>query len=213
MVNLGRKLADGLYGKLEFDFSCNRGHAFGEHYLHGVLNEILASHIAPNETSLEPSFAAPALQKPNSPGRKRELDFALVDREDNSSFVHIEAKWAGSSHCKPNTILNDLGRLVVMKNSNPGSTNLFVLAGGKDRVDHLLNSGLLAPQGAKRQRLLAYPFDSRVRTFNFDRNLRPTVKAELSSRLPFLPSGVHSTLYKPSHDNVPNWRVLVWRVQ
>ena len=35
--NYALKIAEGVTAKLNFDFSCNRGHSFGEYYIHGVV--------------------------------------------------------------------------------------------------------------------------------------------------------------------------------
>ena len=80
--SLPRKLSSGIYDRLEFDFACNRGHGFGEAYLHGLLVELLMSNVNPREEHiLLPSFAVPALQREAvGPGRKREVDFETPRR-------------------------------------------------------------------------------------------------------------------------------------
>ena len=213
MANIGKKIADGLYGKMEFEFACNRGHAFGEYFMHGVINEILASSIDPHMVNLCPGFPEPALQTPAKGGRKRELDFALVDVATKQPITFVEAKWAGSSHCNEETILKDVSRLAVVHKAYPSSTSLFVLAGGKDAVEKVLGSGILGPQDKPETRLLTYPYHSYGRSFSIQRFATASQTEKLRNDLPCVPQKINTFLYKPSHAAPPNWRVLVWRIR
>lgn len=99
--DMGRKLAEGITARLEFDFVCERGHSFGEYYLHGVMNEIISANIDPAASVPHASYAHPALARAGkpSPGRKREVDFFVQPRVSGGPTACVEAKWAGSSHC------------------------------------------------------------------------------------------------------------------
>lgn len=129
-ASLARRLSDGLYGRIEFDFSCNRGHGFGEAHLHGVIMEILASNVDPRLRTIQPSFPVEAIQRPQGAGegkggRKREVDFAVLTRAQvpNAPVMEhcIEAKWAGSSHANPDNVLIDLTRLALISQEHPES--------------------------------------------------------------------------------------------
>jgi hypothetical protein len=161
-------LSSGIYGRLEFDFACNRGHGFGEAYLHGVLIDILAGNVNPRDEHILPSHALSILQKAGTPrGRKREVDFVVASRSDEGDVrTCIEAKWAGSSHASVENILNDLARLALVSEEHPSALCLFVLAGGKSAVHKVLNKGILAPHGAKKpKRLLRSPYDGRPNSY------------------------------------------------
>lgn len=211
MGSIPQKLAAGIYGRLEFDYACNRAHAFSEYHLHGVINEILASNIDPAQTQIRAGFAAPALQT-TGPGRKREVDFALIARAPNTATHFIEAKWAGSSHCTEKNVLLDVSRLALLSAANPASLCLFVLAGGKTNVEKLLSSGILAPHGRSGARLLAFPYTGARRTYRVGSRLMFANRRHLEERLPRLPQGVTTLLFKPSHDVTPDWKSFVWRV-
>lgn len=155
--NLGKKIVDGTYGRLEFDFATHRGKSFNEHHLHGVLNEVLTSNVDLQGASVEPNYAAPALQRSETKsGDKKKLDFAVIEQLDedwrelavvrsNNILCAIEAKWAKSAYCTDTSILNDLCRLSLVATANPGSICYFVLAGPKRDLIRLFRSPLLSP--------------------------------------------------------------------
>ena len=219
--SLPRKLSSGIYGRLEFDFACNRGHGFGEAYLHGVLVELLASNIDSRAENLLPSHALPAIQRSEAgAGRKREVDFAVTSRGDDPVLrTCIEAKWAGSSHATESNVLIDLARLALISQANPDALCVFVLAGGKSAVQKLLNKGILALNDWRRPvRLLRYPYDGRPNNYYLNNitggqsALPRSMRRKVSSSLPRFPDLVRTYLYKPAHDNPPDWSVQVWRV-
>ena len=75
MANIGKKIADGLYGKMEFEFACNRGHAFGEYFMHGVINEILAANTGkPLETICADT------ERDNFMSAEEAKEYGLVDK-------------------------------------------------------------------------------------------------------------------------------------
>lgn len=227
---LARKISDGIHGKLEFDFANERGHSFGEHYLHGALNEILASNIDHRRWTLEPNFAAPALQGPDiTSGRKRELDFAITSKasgeqrtkagpEARKTRVAIEAKWSASSHCREESILSDLCRLSLIASSETPAACLFVLAGPKSSVRNLLQKGLFSAHGTKAQRLLhAPPRDSAshfsLTTTGGQRGLLNSSKlTRLSEKVPSVPPTISTRPTTPGQKDTPNWSVFTWHV-
>jgi len=220
---MARKFGSGIYGRLEFDFACNRGHGFGEAYLHGVLIELLASNVNPRSENILPSHAVSVLQRePGGPGRKREVDFAVAARDDDQELLLcVEAKWAGSSHANAENVLYDVARLALVHQTHPTVSCLFVLAGGKDAVKKLLNSGVLAPHGRGRRghQLLRYPHSPHPRRYNLTNGsghttaLPTNLQTKLAKKVPTVPTRATSFLYKPTHDDPPDWRVYVWRIE
>ncbi|MGP9539147.1 hypothetical protein ACT3SP_14125 [Brachybacterium sp. AOP43-C2-M15] len=227
---LSKKLSDGLHGKLEFDFANERGHSFGEHYMHGALNEILASNIDHHKWALEPNYAAPELQGDGAnAGRKRELDFAVttkvagehrssINYTDREIAIAIEAKWAASTHCNDENILSDLCRLSLIAAGERPVACLFVLAGPKSSVKNILRQGLLGPRGAKNQRLLhAPPRDSAshfsLTTTGGQHGLLNAKQVErLANKLPSMPPKVSTRPSMPGQLDTPNWSVFAWNV-
>lgn len=227
---LARKLSDGIHGKLEFDFANERGHSFGEHYLHGTLNEILASNIDHHRWTLEPNYAAPALQDPNiTSGRKRELDFAITSKafgEDRTKAgleareirVAIEAKWSTSSHCREENILSDLCRLSLVASSETPTACYFVLAGPKSSVRNLLQKGLFSTHGAKGQRLLHAPPRDSASHFSLTTTggqhglLNSSKLTRLSEKVPSVPPKISTRPATSGQKDTPNWSVFTWHV-
>lgn len=213
MATFPSKLSAGVYGRLEFDFACNRGHNFGESHLQGVLNEIAASNFDSRKSKVESGYAAPALQIKGRKGRNREVDLAILDRDSGSITYALEAKWANSTHCKDKTILKDLCRLAAIHKADPTIVCLFVLAGGKDAVQKVLKQGMLAPHGPRQTRLLSYPYFSYPRKFQLSRANLSQHRDDIEKILPWVPARISSLLHKPSHEDTPNWTVLVWRIR
>ncbi|GAB3305754.1 hypothetical protein [Pseudoclavibacter terrae] len=216
---LPRKLCAGCYGGLELGFACGRGHSFDEAWLHGLIAEIVGSNRDTRTTDLRKGFAVDALQKlGRGKGRKREVDFALIESATGAMTHCIEAKWAGSGHCTPKTILRDIARLAVISAAHPASLCLFVLAGGKSAVGDLFQKAPLASPANRKHGLLHYPYDGGRSMFplrvdgNNGSSLTMAQRKELVEYLPTLPRAVQTTLYAPSHVSTPNWQVHVWRV-
>lgn len=219
-TEIARKLGAGIYGRLEFDFACNRGHAFSEMHMHGTMVEVLAANISARETSIEPSCAVACLQSSGAAGRKREVDFALVDRSTGSLQLCIESKWSNSSHATQETILRDLARLALIHQESPKTACLFVLAGPGWSVESLMNKSLFQPSTDKKpQQLLKYPYGSGgdntcslINTGTSNALLSSNQQVALRRHLPSLPAKIRTRLYKPSHAEPPKWQVHVWRV-
>jgi len=188
-----------------------------------VLMEIMASNMDPTTRNLQPSHPIDAIQGPKSGGRKREVDFAVLTRAappQTPSLLHcIEAKWAGSSHCKPVNVLTDLTRLALISQEHPEATCLFLLAGGKDSVAKLLEKQLSGLSRESNQSPLPSAYTGGIHRFNFknaaggiDRALNQKRLEFLSEEFERVPIQLRTMMYKPGHDTPPNWRVHVWRV-
>jgi hypothetical protein len=217
--SLPRRLAAGCYGALELDFACGRGHAFTESWLHQIIAKIIGSAIDPATKNLAPSYPAAAIQKAGRiSGRKRELDFAITDRVSGAIDFCIEAKWAESRYCTPESILDDVARLAVMHKENTDTVCLLVLAGGKRKVSKLFTKGPLLPPAHLKHGVLAHPYDSGRSTFPVRNNghtnsaLSPKLTAKLVEYLPDVPRAIQTIMYAPSHITTPNWSVIVWRI-
>jgi hypothetical protein len=217
--SLPRRLTAGCYGALEFDFACGRGHAFNESWLHQIIAKIIGSWIDPARKNLAPAHPAAPIQKAGRQrGRKRELDFAVTDLATGAVDFCIEAKWAESKYCTPESILEDVARLAVMHKSNPDTVCLFILAGGKRKVSKLFTKAPLLPPQHRKHGVLAHPYDSGQSTFPLrsDAHTNSALSRKLTTHLvdylPNLPRAVRTLMYAPSHVTTPNWSVMVWRI-
>lgn len=221
--DMGRKLAEGITARLEFDFVCERGHSFGEYYLHGVMNEIISANIDPGVDVPHASYAHPALARAGAPapGRKREVDFFIQPRVNGGPTACIEAKWAGSSHCTWEKVLLDLCRLTLVKNADPATECYFVLAGLSRDVNAVVavlmrKMPLMKKPRRGMIRILQVPADnqhSRQRSYPLrDWANRSVIPKAVQAALPTSPVKIRSTLLMAPGMNTPRIQTIVWRI-
>lgn len=216
---LARRLADGIPARLEFDYICQRAHFFGEHYLHGIINEVVSANISPEHHVPRAGYPHPALRSTRGgAGRKPEVDLFVEPRTATGGpTTCIEAKWAGSSHCSPREVLVDLCRLTLVKEHSPTTICLFVLAGGNDDIARLFSKTLMMP-GDRHGRMLQAPSAKRVKVpkprlyVPADRIPQGSSTRGALRRLPAIPSSISTTLVVPGVINTPRWRTLIWEV-
>lgn len=210
-------MADGILARLEYDFICNRGGLFGEAHMHGIINEIVRANSDPTRSALRSGFAHPALRNNNEKrGRHREVDFYLEPLVDSGSGLCIEAKWAGSSHCKPENVLIDLCRLTVIASGSPSTDCIFVLAGSATQVDRLFATrSLLSPSGPESRRLLQVPSKKhhRPRTYPLSVDAKPlkAITPNVTVSVPAVPTAIRTQLFSPTFLS-SKWQALAWRV-
>jgi len=178
---LPRILAEGVYHKIQYDFSCNRGDAFGEIYLYSIITELLTSKLDMTQVQLSLGYAADAIQA-HTNTRRKELDFAVTDRGTKDIRVCGELKWAGSSHCRPKNILIDLVRLQRVANDAPDSICIFLLAGPKSEIASLFKRGLL---GYEFNNLLTKPLEKHLeeQSSKIQKTFRLTGNSERQSEI------------------------------
>lgn len=238
-TKFGRKLTDGLTARLEFDFTCNRGHSFGEYYLHGVINEIVSANIDPRMQKINANYRHDAIAHPEKlSGRPREIDFFvsnLTESEECECVCSVkggcncpcsntneydricaEVKWAGSSYAKPETVLRDVIRLALVKKSDPAVECLFVLAGGNRDVSNLLRAlpiGAAKKNGAKLLQTPRAGRASRKRAFPLSVKGKPVSEVEkMKDTLPPMPEKLFTKLVTPAAAEAKRWQALVWKI-
>lgn len=226
-LKLPVRIAAGTRGKLDFDFACGRGHSFGEYHVHGVVNEILCSSLDPIQHRVQSGFAHPALQTPKSTGRRREVDFAVELLASRTRGLYAEVKWAGSSHCNQENVLSDLCRLQIIKNAEPETECLFVLAGHTDKIDHLFSTGILVQgttcllhRNGNHAALGERGVKRRTKNFSLTKNTDhshqlATMVTNISGRLPVVPENVYTHLVHSARSVAAAGRfeTLVWSVE
>lgn len=212
-----RRLSDGLTARLEFDFACNRGHAFSEHYVHGVVNEIISATIDPRQHRLDAGYAHPALGRdPSGLGRKKEIDFHVGMRATGDPLLCVEVKWADSSHANPKQCLSDVLRLSAVKFADPSAECLFVLAGSNTGVAHRLSASPIAAPDERGRRLLEFPRENqtpRMRSYPLRVNGSPLphIAAQVN-QMPSAPDSIRTFLVPPASFASKRFQALVWRV-
>lgn len=174
LKKLSSTLQNAVSNKLNFDYACQRGHSFNEYHLHSIINEIISSNIDPTNSIIKINYAPTELNLNRKNGRKKGVDFAILNREHNNSCFYIEAKWTGSSYCNVKSMLNDLVRLQLIKNNNDDAECIFLLAGPKTSTTNLFNKKIFT-QGSNS--LLISPFpkelsksENRVKRFLLENN-------------------------------------------
>lgn len=137
----GRRLAGAVECWLQKEFLCFKGGLFGEAYLASIVGEVLTSLLLESTHFVIAGYAHDALKtqgEKKQGGRNREVDFVLQRLHDKRVVLAVECKWAGSSHCKPSEIFNDLLRLEVLSASGIDEC-YFLLAGPKDKMKTVMS--------------------------------------------------------------------------
>jgi len=142
-MTVGRRLSEAIGSWLHLEFCCYRAGLFSESSLKSAVGQVLSSFpIVAKGARVHADFAHMALNPISKPGRKREVDFALVltaaGLPKTNAQVLVEAKWANSSHCTAESIFNDFLRLAILKAADPGASCIFVLAGTHKSVAKIL---------------------------------------------------------------------------
>lgn len=145
-----RRFAEALGSWMHFEACCFRAGLFSESSLKSAIGSVASSLRADHKAArVHADYPLAAIQRmpgavrKGGAGRKRNVDFALIydDKRQPVSEPHvlIEAKWAGSSHCKTSSIMGDFIRLSLMKRAHPGTICMFILAGHSKDIDKVLS--------------------------------------------------------------------------
>lgn len=133
VAELRRRIAEGLCAWLAFEFRCDRGYLFSEHYLAHPLGQLLRSYGA----SVRAEFAHPTIIRDGLRGRPYALDF-VVEKEGNANLA-AETKWIGDGGCTPAELVWDAFRLEAFCRSTK-ATGLLILAGLTNKMKTMVNS-------------------------------------------------------------------------
>lgn len=136
MVELSRRLAEGLGSWLQFETNCNRSGLFSERYLAFAVGQLLgAVHGSGVLGEHEHSVLAGHMK---GPGKRPRLDFVAVD-DAKKVIVAIETKWIGRTKVPVTEMIWDLIRLELMAHHH-GADAFFILAGKRRDLDTLFES-------------------------------------------------------------------------
>lgn len=144
-MHIARRLSEAIGSWLHMEFCCYRAGLLSENSLKAAVGQVLSSFpIQVKGARVHADFPHELLNPSAQPGRKRELDFALVlagkGIPKRNAQIAVEAKWAGSSYCTPSKIFQDFLRLSEIKRGEPATVCIFVLAGSHREVFKLLSA-------------------------------------------------------------------------
>lgn len=127
-------MAEAVGSWLHLEFCCYRAGLLSEGALKAAVGQVLSSFpISAKGTRVYADFPHEALNPVKRPGRKKEVDFALIlagnGLPKKKAEVLVEAKWSNSSHCTPENVFTDFLRLAALKRVDPDARCLFLLAG------------------------------------------------------------------------------------
>lgn len=133
-MTIGRRVAEAVGSWLHLEFCCYRAGLLSEGALKAAVGQVLSSFpISTKGARVYADFPHDALNPVKRPGRKKEVDFALIlagkGLPKRNAEVLVEAKWSNSSHCTPENVFSDFLRLAALKRADPGAKCLFLLAG------------------------------------------------------------------------------------
>lgn len=143
-LSIARRISEGVGSYLHYSFCCNKAGLFNENFLKFSVGDILSTVLTRIDGArVYSDYKHPALNRIKRKGASRRVDFALINTYVNHSDaknVFIESKWAGSSHCKLETIIYDIYRLALIKKAHPESNCILLIAGHSKDLNTLLNN-------------------------------------------------------------------------
>lgn len=158
-ISPNRRLSEAVGSWLHFEYCCNRAKLFGEDSLKACVGQVLSSFTTTGRgTLVHAGYKHPAIAKAtSSKGAPRRIDFAVFCDKKNSKSplveIAVEAKWAGSSHCTPATVVNDLVRLALIKEADNATTCIFLLAGSSNNLAALFDDSIFAGGNGSKGRI------------------------------------------------------------
>ena len=225
---MGKRLADGVSAKLEFDYVCELGPSFDESYLHKTIGQITNAITSPQDFRIFSGYAHDALAKSEGEksGRPREVDFYIHAYPSELTPTCIEAKWADSSHCTWDKILLDICRLALVRQHSPTTECLFILSGPTSKVNAAIKSieenmplrkkrgqriGILEAPSER----FAVPRHYRLKDwggrFAGPDHLQKALPKKKNGR-PNVPVKIQTALVRSSGTRTGKWQTVVWRI-
>ncbi|WP_209391224.1 hypothetical protein [Chryseobacterium sp. RR2-3-20] len=136
--NLQRKLSEGLYAWMLYEFSCNKAYVFNEKYISYPISNILSNNLNKDQNVLTEQNHP---LKNDSKGRPIQVDFVIADKYKKpiNWEIAIETKWIGSTEIKFVDVLWDLVRLQNLFTIYPNIKCYFIIAGNKNKIDKFWN--------------------------------------------------------------------------
>ncbi len=148
------KISQATGAWLQYEFALGKSNLFNERYLSNPLGAVLG-HLYPHQVHAEYLHPILAPTRVGLPGRRPEVDFAVVQDRPNL-ICAVESKWVGKNGLSADAIIWDLLRLELIAH-NSSAKAYFVLAGRKKHLDAFFQSsaflGKQTPDGRFRRLL------------------------------------------------------------
>lgn len=216
-MNLGRHLAEGVAGWLQYEFHCRRQWLFCERYLTYPVVQVLGSEM---DGRVMCEVDHPLLSKVKTgSGKRPKIDFAVINPGDYPNIkIAVETKWIGKTVPRIADLLWDLVRIELIV-SNSHCRGFFLIAGQNKRLLSLFNSRTFLSKSSRRTVRPILKVDSRRSMgLRLDNPPRERVKEvrELFRKYPnvLMPSRIRSghPFISPIECNSNQYQVFVWEI-
>lgn len=147
-MHLGRHLAEGIAGWLQYEFHCRHQWLFSERYLTIPVSRVLGSELGGRVMA---EVDHPLLADvTTTAGKRPKVDFALIDPDDYPKIkIAVETKWVGKTVPKISALIWDLVRLELLV-SNSDCRAFFVMVGQKKKLQALFTGKAFLAKSSKR---------------------------------------------------------------
>lgn len=132
-----RTIAQATGAWLQYEFACGRSNLFNERYMSVPISGAL-SYLYRHEVRSEFLHPVLAPAKTGGPGRRPEIDFAVVEAYPKVKCV-LESKWVGKNGLSAESVIWDLLRLELIAHHEQ-ATAFFVLAGRRKHLESFFRS-------------------------------------------------------------------------
>jgi hypothetical protein len=167
-MHVARRLSEAIGSWVHLEFCCYRAGLFSENSLKAAVGSVLSAFpISAKGARVYADFAHEALNPVAGRGRKRDVDFALTlagtGLSKRNAQIVVETKWAGSTHCTCDNILQDFLRLAVIKRAEPPTVCIFVLAGSHRELTVCLQGMPFTSSGKRNTGIAATGSEKRLK--------------------------------------------------
>jgi hypothetical protein len=121
-----RKLVEAVKNWLDFQILCKRDMLLSENYLAQPVGEYLK---AIHNHGIQTEWNHPAFHNAKR-GRPRQIDYAILSRNNKRLLAAIEAKWVGKVQSDKQRIINDIMRLECIRSEDGQWTARYLLIAG-----------------------------------------------------------------------------------
>ena len=163
--NEADKLADAVQSWLDFQILCERDTLLSEAYLAQPIGAFLKNH---HSGDIASEIDHPNIPTPNR-GRPRQVDYALLSRDDENIVAAMEAKWVPTDRkVSRQRVLDDVLRMERLR-SDASADRYFLVAGRSDDVSsNFFEAKYSGPNGYESFVKSILPTET-----NNDRKIRP----------------------------------------
>jgi len=141
--NEADKLADAVQSWLDFQILCERDALLSEAYLAQPIGAFLKNH---HSGEIASEINHPNVPRPER-GRPRQVDYALLSKDDHKLVTAMEVKWIGDRKVNRQRILNDVFRLERLRSDGNPYRYLLVAGRSDDVSSNFFDAQYRGPNG------------------------------------------------------------------